>query len=75
MTLRDGHGRTPHDTLEQVLTGAAMICCLPCLCFVGLMKYLPGSGTKKKEVKGRRGTEKEDGIGSQAEAGSEREKI
>jgi hypothetical protein len=34
MTLRDGHGRTPHDTWEQIESTAVMLCCLPCLAVV-----------------------------------------
>lgn len=40
MTIFDGHGRTPHDMLEQILSGAAMICCLPCLCIVAFTKFV-----------------------------------
>jgi hypothetical protein len=32
MTIWDGHGRTPHDTLENILSSGAMLCCIPCLC-------------------------------------------
>jgi hypothetical protein len=34
MTLRDGHGRTPHDTWEQIESTTVMLCCLPCLAVV-----------------------------------------
>jgi hypothetical protein len=61
MTLLDGHGRTPHDTLEQTLSGAAMLCCLPCLCVLAGSKFFttlvekvrqfgePKSGRKREE--------------------------
>ncbi len=39
MTLWDGHGRTPHDTLENIQTTAATLCCLPCLCVMGGVRY------------------------------------
>jgi hypothetical protein len=38
MTLFDGHGRTPHDTFEQIQSTAVMLCCLPCLCIVACYK-------------------------------------
>jgi hypothetical protein len=38
MTLFDGHGRTPHDTFEQIQSTAVMFCCLPCLCVVACYK-------------------------------------
>jgi len=38
MTLLDGHGRTPHDTLEQTQSAVVMLCCLPCLCVVACVQ-------------------------------------
>ena len=38
MTIWDGHGRTPHDTLENILSIGAMLFCLPCLCAVTCTK-------------------------------------
>lgn len=38
MTLSDGHGRTPHDTFEQIHSTAVMFCCLPCMCVVACYK-------------------------------------
>ncbi|KAF2664366.1 hypothetical protein BT63DRAFT_460667 [Microthyrium microscopicum] len=43
MTIWDGHGRTPHDTLEQFLSAGAMILCLPCL----ICSKIRIPGTKK----------------------------
>jgi hypothetical protein len=49
MTIWDGHGRTPHDTLENILSICAMLFCLPCLCIVGCSKIrLPGYIRKGK---------------------------
>jgi hypothetical protein len=78
MTIFDGHGRTPHDTLEQFLSAVAMICCLPCLCVVAIGKVIPRSGD---EVEGNRGktelsvetkTVKEEGQGGESEKEDEK---
>jgi hypothetical protein len=42
MTLRDGHGRTPHDTWEQTESTAVMLCCLPCLTVVVCVQSVSG---------------------------------
>jgi hypothetical protein len=51
MTIWDGHGRTPHDTLENILSTAAMLFCLPCLCAVGCSKIKLPAYRKKGEAK------------------------
>lgn len=52
MTLWDGHGRTPHDGLEQFQGAVAMIFCCPCLCFLsiaGALSNIFNWGTKKQK--------------------------
>jgi hypothetical protein len=52
MTIWDGHGRTPHDTLETILSTAAWIVCFPCLCVVGCSKIkLPGQRRNEEVTK------------------------
>jgi hypothetical protein len=58
MTLLDGHGRTPHDTLEQTLSGAAMLCCLPCLCVVACSKFFATLAKKMSQSEGPKLSEK-----------------
>jgi hypothetical protein len=50
MTIWDGHGRTPHDTLENILSITAMFFCLPCLCFVACSKIKLPTFRKEKEM-------------------------
>jgi hypothetical protein len=50
MTLWDGHGRTPHDTLENIQATIAMIFCLPCLCVVGCSEKLSGRREEDETV-------------------------
>lgn len=58
MGLRDGHGRTPHDGLETFLSGAAMLCCLPCLCVVAVGKLIPKKAERSSAVDGAKQEEK-----------------
>ncbi len=60
MTLLDGHGRTPHDALEQFLSGAAMICCLPIICVVKVCEKLKGL---RERSRGGKEDRKEEGDG------------
>ncbi len=69
MTLRDGHGRTPHDSLENALSSMAMICCLPCLCTLAVSNFLgklfktgPHPIEKEEAGKGCNKTERRDKI-------------
>lgn len=49
MTIWDGHGRTPHDTLDEIQASIAMILCLPCLCVVACSKIrLPSFKRKRR---------------------------
>jgi hypothetical protein len=52
MTLLDGHGRTPHDTLEQTQSAVVMLCCLPCLCVVACIQSVV-SGVQNAKQHGR----------------------
>ncbi|KUJ08682.1 uncharacterized protein LY89DRAFT_323113 [Mollisia scopiformis] len=54
MTLLDGHSRTPHDTLEQFLSGIAMLCCLPCLCVVKIAEKTRSSESSSRDRTGQR---------------------
>lgn len=53
MTLLDCHGRTPHDGLEQFLSGIAIICCLPCLCIVKVVDKVKDSKSSSDGGKGK----------------------
>jgi hypothetical protein len=51
MTIWNGHGRTPHDTLENILSLGAMLFCLSCLCVVACSKIKLPAYTRNEEVK------------------------
>jgi hypothetical protein len=51
MSIWDGHGRTPHDTLENILSIGAMLFCLPCICAVGCSKIKLPAYKRKGETK------------------------
>jgi hypothetical protein len=51
MTIWNGHGRTPHDTLENILSIGAMLFCLPCLCFVACTKIKSPTSRRKEETR------------------------
>ena len=50
MTIWDGHGRTPHDALENFLSVGAMILCMPCLCVVACRKIGKKENGKSTEL-------------------------
>jgi hypothetical protein len=61
MTIWDGHGRTPHDGLENFISSVAMLFCLPCLCVVACSKI-------KLPTHRRKGKPKEEPIETQIDA-------